>query len=116
MLNKVLLNGRLVADVELNNYGKGKNAGVLTRFTLAVNDGKNEDGESVAQFITCKAFNKTAELLEEYVGKGDMVTIVGKLVNNNWEDKDGNKHYSTEVNVLEIDLLPNKREEKKSKR
>lgn len=116
MLNKVLLNGRLVADVELNNYGKGKNAGVFTRFTLAVNDGKNEDGESIAQFITCKAFNKTAELLEEYVGKGDMVTVVGKLVNNNWEDKDGNKHYSTEVNVLEIDLLPNKREEKKSKR
>ena len=84
MLNKVLLNGRLVADVELNNYGKGKNAGVFTRFTLAVNGGKTEDGESVAEFITCKAFNKTAELLEEYVKKGDMVTIVGKLVNNNW--------------------------------
>ena len=113
MLNKVLLNGRLVADVELNNYGKGKNAGVFTRFTLAVGDGKNEEGESIAQFITCKAFNKTAELLEEYVAKGEMVTIVGKLVNNNWEDKDGNKHYSTEVNVQEIDLLPNKKEDKK---
>lgn len=116
MLNKVLLNGRLVADVELNNYGKGKNAGVYTRFTLAVNDGKDENGESIAQFITCKAFNKTAELLEEYVKKGEMVTVVGKLVNNNWEDKDGNKHYSTEVNVLELDLLPNGKKDDKKRR
>ena len=115
MLNKVLLNGRLTADIELNNYGKGKNAGTYARFTLAVGDGKNDDGENIAQFITCKAFNKTAEILEEYVKKGDMVTIVGKLVNNNWEDKDGNKHYSTEVNVFEFDLLPNRKDDKKKR-
>lgn len=112
-MNKVMLTGRLVKDVELNSYGKGKNAGTWCVFTLAVNDGKTAEGEARTQFIDCKAFNKTAELLDEYVKKGHVVLVSGKIANESWEDEKGTKHYAQRVIADGIELLPNKAEEPK---
>lgn len=106
-MNKVIIIGRLVADVELNNYGKGKNAGVYTHFTVAVNDGKDEKGESKAVFIPCSAFNHSAEILDEYVKKGDMVAITGRIAIDSYEDKEGNKRSKFYLNVENVELLPN---------
>jgi len=108
-MNKVVLIGRLVADVELNNYGKGKNAGVYTRFTLAINNGKDKE----ATFIPCSAFNTSAEILEQYVSKGDMVSVSGRIAVDNYEDKDGNKRRNTYVAVENVELLPNAKDSKK---
>lgn len=116
MLNSVILNGRLVKEIELENYGKGKNAGVYARFSLAVGRGyKDEEGEVVVDFINCTAFNNTAEILSKYVNKGDMVTISGRLNVDRYEDKEGNTKYSTYVSVINVDLLPNSRETDKKK-
>ncbi len=116
MLNSVILNGRLVKDVELENYGKGKNAGVYANFSIAVGRGyKDEDGEIVVDFINCKAFNKVAEIISQYVNKGDMVTILGRLNVDKYENKDGETRYATYVSVSNVDLLPNSRENDKKK-
>lgn len=109
--NKVMLLGRMVKDVELNNYGKGKNAGVWCNFSLAVNDGTDSEGEAKVQFINCKAFNKTAELLEQYVKKGNLVLTFGRIVNEKWEDEKKTTHWSQTVVIDEVQLLPNKTED-----
>lgn len=110
-MNKVMLTGRLVREIELNTYGKGKNGGTWTAFTLAVNDGKNAEGEAKTQFIECKAFNKTAELLEEFVEKGDLVMVFGKVANESWEDDKGDRKYAQRVICDGIELFPNNRKE-----
>jgi len=115
-MNKVMLTGRLVKEIELNTYGKGKNGGTWAPFTLAVNDGKTSEGEAKVQFIECKAFNKTAELLEEFVKKGDIVTVFGKVVNEFWEDDKGDRRYAQRVVCDNIELLPNYKEEPKDKK
>lgn len=116
MLNSVILNGRLVKEIELENYGKGKNAGVYTKFSIAVGRGyKDENDEVVVDFINCTAFNNTAEILSKYVNKGDMVTISGRLNVDKYENKDGETRYSTYVSVTNVDLLPNSRETEKKK-
>lgn len=111
-----MLTGRLVKDLELNTYGKGKAGGTWTSFTLAVNDGKNNEGEAKTQFIDCKAFNKTAELLEEFVSKGDLVMVFGKIANESWEDEKGTKHYAQRVICDGLELLPNRKEDVKDKK
>lgn len=108
-MNKVVLIGRLVADVELNNYGKGKSAGVYTHFTLAINNGKDKE----ATFIPCSAFNTSAEILEQYVAKGDMVSLSGRIAVDSYEDKDGNKRKNMYVAVENVELLPNVKDSKK---
>lgn len=107
MENLVCLIGRLTADIELQNYGKGKNGGVYTRFSLAVNDGKDSEGESKALFVQCTAFNGSAEILDEYCGKGDMVAIQGRLAMSEYDDKDGNHRKYLYVSVSNVKLLPN---------
>ena len=115
-MNRVMLTGRLVKDVELNTYGKGKNGGTWCSFTLAVNDGKTSEGEAKTQFIDCKAFNNSAEILDEYVKKGHVVLIAGKVVNESWQDDKGTTHYAQRVIAENVELLPNRTEEPKDKK
>lgn len=102
-MNKVILKGRTVKDIELIEYGE--KGGVFARFAIAVRDGKDSNGEERAQFINCLAWNTTAELLAEFVKKGDEVLVAGRLVQNDYEDKDGVKHYSFNVVVNEVEFI-----------
>lgn len=110
--NSVTLIGRLTKEPELQTYGKGKDAGKYLRFSIAVRDGVNKDGDPQAQFIDCIAWNATAETITNYVEKGDIFAVNGKLVQNNYEDSEGIKRYSLQVTVTGLELLPNNREEK----
>ena len=110
-MNIVNLAGRLTKDIELQEYGKGKEKGYFTRFTLAVRDGVDKDGEPRTQFISCICWGKGSELLNTYCGKGDLIGINGKLEENNYEDADGVKHYTLQVNVRDIEFLALKKEE-----
>lgn len=109
LTNQVVLVGRLTKEIELKEYGKGKNAGSVARFSIAVRDGKDNDGNERTQFISCVAWNTTAETLEKYVAKGDMVMIGGRLTENNYTDDNDVKHYTLQVSVDQINLLPNPR-------
>jgi single-strand DNA-binding protein len=106
--NKVQLIGNLGNAPEVKNTEKGKK---LAKFSVATNETYyNVKGEKVTetQWHNLIAWGKVAELVEKYLTKGSEVAIEGKLMNNNYTDKDGNKRYSTEIQVNELLLLGGK--------
>jgi single-strand DNA-binding protein len=106
--NKVILIGHLGNDPEVKDLESGTK---VANFSLATNDYyKDPQGERVenTQWHHLVAWNKTAEILEKYVKKGQEVAIEGKLTNRSYEDKEGNKRYVTEVVVNELVLLGKK--------
>ena len=105
-MNKVILQGRLTADIEVSGK-KTKYA----NFTLAVRDVVDEDGEPKAQFIRCVAFNKGAEILEQFTGKGMPLVVCGRLSTSSYEDEEGAIRYSTNVIVDDFDLIVSKKSE-----
>ena len=115
-MNKVILNGRLVADVEAAEAGKGKNKITYANFVIAVRDGKDAEGNDQAQFIRCTAFGKVAEILEEFTGKGSAVCVAGRLRNSSYEDEDGNARYTTSVIVEDFDLIGASKKEETDKK
>lgn len=97
MLNRVILMGRITQDLEVRQTPNGVSA--LT-FNIAVDRNfKNQSGEYDADFITCVAWRNTAEFIGRYFGKGRMIALEGQLRSRTYEDKNGTKHYVTEVFV-----------------
>jgi len=106
--NKVQLIGNLGNDPEIVNLDSGK---LLAKFSIATNESyKNAQGEKVTdtQWHNVVAWGKTAEIVEKYVTKGKEIAIEGKLTSRNYDDKDGNKRYITEVVCNELLLLGSK--------
>ena len=103
-MNLVILTGRLTKEPELKYSASGT---AYCRFTLAVNRMKKEDG---ADFISCTAFGKTAELIGEYVKKGHQLGIQGRLQQDTYE-KDGEKISKTGVTVDKIEFLESNKTE-----
>lgn len=114
-MNNVSLIGRLTKDVDVRTFGKGKDAVDMCRFTLAIRDGKDKDGNERTQFISCTAWGAAADILGDYTNKGDMLAVDGKLVNNNYEKEDGQMVYQTEVRVNGVYLLPNSKNDSSGK-
>lgn len=96
VLNKVVLQGRLVADPELRHTQSGV---AVASFRLAVDrDFKDrETGERKADFINVIAWRQTGEFVSRYFAKGRMAIVEGRLQSRSWEDKDGTKRYATDV-------------------
>ena len=103
--NLVILTGRLTREPELK-YGASGNA--YCKFTLAVNRMKKDDP---ADFIFCSAFGKTAELIAQYVKKGNQLGVQGRIQQETYE-KDGEKISKTGVTVDKIEFMENNKEEK----
>jgi single-strand DNA-binding protein len=100
--NKVQLIGNLGNDPEIINLESGK---MLAKFSIATNESyKNAKGEKITdtQWHNIVAWGKTAEIVEKYVTKGKEIAIEGKLTNCSWDDKDGNKRYTTEIVCSEL--------------
>lgn len=105
-MNKCELLGRLTKDVELK-YTQNDNKAVA-RFTLAVNRRGKDAG---TDFISCIAWDKTAELLQKYCKKGSQVGIIGRIQTGQYDDRDGKRVYTTDVVVEELDIIWDKKEE-----
>ena len=99
-MNKTVLIGRLTKDIELR-YSTGQNQTAVARFTLAVDRIGKDKG---ADFISCVAFGKTAELMDRYLSKGSKVGIEGHIQTGSYE-KDGRKIYTTDVITERIEFL-----------
>lgn len=119
-MNKVILMGRLTREPEVR-YSNGAEPLAVARYTLAVNrrfKRKDEPGCTAkkdaggkadfakqsaerADFIPCVAFGKSGEFAEKYFRKGQMVAVTGRLQVRSWEDKEGKKHWTTEVIIEE---------------
>ena len=107
-MNAVVLIGRTTRDIDLRRTGNGT---AVASFTLAVNrDFKTNDGQE-ADFIQCVAWKKTAELLEQYVHKGDRIAVNGSIRTRNYEDSHGRTVYITEVLVNHVEFLETKKRE-----
>ena len=95
-MNFVILMGRTTADIELRQTSTGKS---VVNFNLAVDRQFTKD---TTDFISCTAWEKTAETLSKYVKKGQKIAIWGSLQNREWTDKQGNKRTVTEVVASEF--------------
>ncbi len=96
-LNRVVMQGRLVADPELRHTQSGV---AVTTMRVAVDRNyKNADGEKESDFFTCTAWRGTAEFAEKFFHKGEQILVEGKLQNNQYTDKDGNNRISTQIMV-----------------
>jgi single-strand DNA-binding protein len=99
MFNQVSIIGRITKDLEVR---RTTNGGAVLNYTIAVNNKYNDKDETY--FIRCVSFNKTAELLAQYCGKGSKLLVSGSLKTREYE-KDGVKRDITEVVVDTIQFL-----------
>lgn len=105
MINKVILVGRVGKDPEFRVLDNDRS---IARFTLATNETyKNKSGEKVTntEWHNLVTWRGQAEFANKYIKKGAMIYVEGKIRSRTWDDKDGNKRYTTEIEVENIQLL-----------
>ncbi len=103
MINRVVLVGRLTRDPEMN---VSQSNIAVTKFNLAVNRPfTSKDGEQGADFINCVTFRKQAENVNQYLKKGSLCGIDGRIQTRNYENKDGQRVYVTEVVADSVQFL-----------
>ena len=93
-MNKVILGGRLTADIELKKTPQGIS---VCQFSIAVNRKTGKEQEQQADFINCQAWRNTAEFISKYFKKGSSICIAGSIQTRSWTDKNGQNRYATEV-------------------
>lgn len=103
-MNNVCLMGNLTKDPVVKEYGTKKAEGLCARITLAVRRNAED-----TDFINCVAFGKTAEMIDSYVAKGDKIAIEGRIQTGSYEDKDGNKRYTTDIVISRVHFAGSKK-------
>lgn len=103
-MNRVTLMGRITKDLELKRTQNGK---VMLNFTVAVNRPKSE-----ADFIRCTAWGKTAEFIQSYFGKGNMIAVEGNIRAGNYTDNSGTNRYMMNVCIDKVFFTGEKNENK----
>ncbi len=104
-VNKVILVGHLGADPEVKFLGSGTQ---VANFRIATTENRvNRSGEKVAitEWHRIVAFGRLAEICGQYLSKGKQVYIEGRLRTRSWEDKDGNRRYTTEIVANQMQML-----------
>ena len=102
-MNKVIIMGRLVRDPEVR-YSQGAEPVAVAKFTLAVDRRFKKEGEQSADFISCTAFKKQAEFVEKYCRQGTKILIVGEWRTGSYTNKDGQKVYTNDCVISEIEF------------
>lgn len=109
-MNKVILIGNMTADAEVRMTTTGV---PVATFTVAVNRNyTNADGERDVDFLKCVAFNKLAENLEKYTGKGSKVAVSGRIQNRSYQAQDGSTRWITEIICEQVEFLTWKQQQK----
>ena len=106
-MNKAILMGRLTRDPEVR-YSQGENATAVARFTLAVDRRFKRADSQDADFIGCVTFGKTAEFVEKYFRQGMKMAAVGRIQTGSYTNKDGQKVYTTDVVLEEVEFAESK--------
>lgn len=107
-VNKVILMGRLGKDPELR-YTKAGQATCSLRLATSETWGTGEARQERTEWHSVVLWGRQAELAKEYLAKGRLVYIEGRLQTRKWQDKDGNDRYTTEVVAREIQFIDSKR-------
>lgn len=109
MTNLTILTGRITKDIEIKEVGSNAK---VARFSLAVDNPFKKDD---ASFFQVEAWNKTAELVSTYCGKGSKILVEGSLKQDRFEDKEGKKRESVKVNVNRVEFLDSKKDSQEKK-
>ncbi|MGL4282751.1 single-stranded DNA-binding protein [Eubacterium aggregans] len=107
-MNKVMLVGRLARDPELRTTGTGKS---VCSFSVAVDRRFKQEGQPTADFFTVTAWERQAEIINQYFGKGRQIALSGRLQSRSYDAKDGSKRYVTEVVLEEFDFIGGRSEQ-----
>lgn len=102
-MNKVVLIGRLTKDPELK-FTQGTGTAVCT-FTMAVNRRFKKEGQPDADFLPVVVWGKQAESTANYMKKGSLLSVAGRIETRSYEAKDGGRRYITEVVADEVSFL-----------
>ena len=102
-MNQVILIGRLTRDPELRYIPSSGTP--ICRFGLAVNREFKREGQPEADFFNIVVWGKSAENCANYLKKGRLVALNGRMQNNNYEDKNGVKHYTIEIHANRVQFL-----------
>ena len=105
MINRVVLVGRITKDPELRKTQSGTS---VVSFTIACNRRVQSQGQD-ADFINCVAWNKTADFMAQYVKKGALLGLEGRIQTRSYDDKDGKRVYVTEVVADSVQFLESKK-------
>ena len=104
-MNKVLLIGRLTKEPEIRHT---QNGATVVSYTLAVNRRIQTPGQPDADFISCVAWNKTADLMEQYLHKGSLIGVEGRIQTRSYDNQQGQRVYVTEIFTESIQFLESK--------
>ncbi len=106
-LNKVMLIGRLGSDPEIRYTQEGT---PVANFSLATDTPvkRGDQWESETEWHRIVAWGRLAEICNEYLGKGSQVYVEGRLRTRSWEDRDGNKRWTTEIIARDLQMLGSK--------
>ena len=102
-MNKIILMGRLTRDPE-TRYSQGENQTAIARFSLAVDRRFKRQGDAEADFFNCTAFGRQAEFVEKYLKQGTKILLTGRVQNDNYTKRNGEKVYSVQIIAEEIEF------------
>ena len=105
-MNKVILIGRIVAEPDLRATTSGKS---VASYRLAVDRAVKQEGQPTADFINCVAWGRNAEFASAFLHKGMKIAVEGSIQTGSYE-KDGVKHYTTDIIVDELEFLETRAE------
>lgn len=105
-MNKIYLLGRVVRDVE---YVQTKTEKKMVNNCLAIDQGKDAEGNKQTMFVDITLFDKTAEIFKLYVEKGDKVAVNGELRIRDFTREDGSKGRFVNVLVRDLELIETKK-------
>ena len=106
-MNKVILMGNLTRDPEIR-YSQGENSLAIARFSIAVNRRFSRQGDTDTDFFNCTAFGKQAEFVEKYFNQGSRMLLTGRVQNDNYTNKNGERVYSVQIMADEIEFAERK--------
>jgi single-strand DNA-binding protein len=103
-MNQVLLTGRLTRDPEVRKLTSGK---TVTQFGIATNDYRG--GSEHSEYHTIVTWDRLAEICGQYLGKGQLVSISGRIQTRQWQDTDQKRHWKTEIVANTVEMLSGKK-------
>lgn len=107
-MNQVVIMGRLVKDPEVTTTQSGI---TISRFTLAVDRPTKKDQKKETDFIRCVSFGRMAEIISNYVSKGQRLLVDGSIRTGSYTDKNGNKRYTTDIAVNRSEFIEKRLED-----
>lgn len=103
-MNRVMLTGRLTRDPEMRKLASGK---TVTQFSVATNDYRG--GTEKSEYHNVVTWDRLAEICGQYLGKGQLVNIEGRIQTRQWEDESKSRHWKTEIVASAVEMLSGRR-------